>query len=71
MVEVTIEVKGAGATIHHEIYAIADMLKEKGYKVDIDDEHAPKDIKEYGKDYEGKNVTKHVKIIAKHLPWGG
>lgn len=71
MTKVRVEISGAGETIHHEIYAIADLFKKHGYNVKINDEYPPEDTSDYGFQRDGKPITKDIEIIAHHLPWGG
>lgn len=76
--DVTITISGAGGTIHHEIYPIVELFKSKGYSVEVVDRLADELVSEQlpyytkiGFDCDGAPITKSIKIVAKHLPWGG
>lgn len=66
--DIEIKIQSAGITFSSELYYIEKLLKEKGYFVEIEDEHPPLKNK-YVDDLEGNG--RKVKITAVHLPWGG
>lgn len=68
MDRIKITIGGMGKTIASEVYLIADLLKSKGYDVEIEDEYPPEKEIDFDK-IEGKG--RKIKIITNHYPWPG
>lgn len=68
MDRIKIKISGLGKTIAKETYLIVNLLKSKGYEIEIEDNYPPEKEIDFDK-IEGKG--RKVKIITEHYPWPG
>ncbi len=76
MDQIQITVKGLACTIGNELYFVAQMLKQQGYDVTIDDSYPP-DVPNFDFTKESllglyaDGTSRKIIIKAQHVPWPG
>lgn len=68
-----IKISGPGGTMNYEVEIVVKALREAGCEVEVENRYPAEEghVEAIRERIDAGTVSKKVKVIAQHIPWGG